>query len=98
RLRLARYGHAPVAAGGIELHRDHRGPAGTAGLLPGGDRLEQRLDRCRATGGAGRTTDQERLRTIPADAAGPRIRAMRLLETDLPGCLVIEPRVFGDER
>lgn len=23
---------------------------------------------------------------------------MKLIETDLPGCLVIEPRVFGDER
>ena len=23
---------------------------------------------------------------------------MKLIETDLPGCLIIEPRVFGDER
>src|SRR3546814_12122056 len=27
-----------------------------------------------------------------------RIRAMKVIETALPGCLVIEPQVFGDAR
>src|SRR5690606_26316061 len=31
-------------------------------------------------------------------AGRPRIRAMKVIETALPGCLVIEPQVFGDAR
>src|SRR5690606_22902995 len=30
--------------------------------------------------------------------ADPRIVDMKILETSLPGCLVIEPQVFGDAR
>src|SRR3546814_10273752 len=85
RLRVARHGHAPVAAGGIELHRDHRGAPGPARVLPGGDCLQQRMDRCRAARGARQAADQERLRAIPARPGRPRIRAMKVIETALPG-------------
>ena len=47
RLRLARHRHARVAARGLQLHRDDREAPGPAGLLPGRDRLLQRLDRRR---------------------------------------------------
>ncbi len=47
RLRLAGHRHPPVAARGLQLHRDHRGAPGPARVLPGGDRLRQRLDRRR---------------------------------------------------
>src|SRR5690606_26241800 len=66
--------------------------------LPGGDRLEQRLDRRGAAGGTGEAAGQERVRPVPARSRRARVRAMKLVETDLPGCVVIEPQVFGDDR
>src|SRR3546814_6230255 len=80
------------------LPRDHRCAPGPARVLPGGDCLQQRMDRCRAARGARQAADQERLRAIPARPGRPRIRAMKVIETALPGCLVIEPQVFGDAR
>ncbi len=74
------------------------GPAGPPGQLPGGDRLRQRLDRRGAAGEAGRATGQERLRPVPAEPAPAGDRALKIVETSLPGCVVIEPAVFGDER
>ena len=47
RHRLARHRHARVPAGGGDVHPGHREAPGPEGRLPGGDRLPQRLHRCR---------------------------------------------------
>src|SRR5690606_18729953 len=98
RLPVAGPRHPPVAARGLQLHPDHPGPAGPAGVLPGGDRLRQRLDRRGRAGEAGRAAGQERIWPVPAGAGQARGSAMKVIQTSLPGCVVIEPAVFGDER
>ena len=85
RLRLARHRHPRVADGGLELHRDDRGAPGPAGVLPGGDRLLQRLDRCRAAARAGRAAGEERLRPVPAGAGGAGTRRVKIIETESAG-------------
>src|SRR5690606_3866250 len=64
----------------------------------GGDRLGQRLDRRRAAAGAGRAAGQERLRAVPALTGPSGRREVKVVQADLPGCPVLEPRGFGDER
>src|SRR5690606_27102490 len=98
RLRLARHRYPPLAAGGLELHRDHRGPAGAARVLSRGDRLPKQLDRRRSIAGIGRTSDQEWLRALSSRPARSGIRRMEIVKTRLPGCLVVQPQVFGDAR
>lgn len=45
RLCVAGHRHPPIAAGSIQLRRNHRGPTRSAGVLPGRDCPAQRLDR-----------------------------------------------------
>src|SRR5690606_21198996 len=99
RLRLAGHRHARIAGRGLELCRDHREAPGPARVLSRGDRLEQPLDRRRAAARAGPTAGEERLWPLPPRPAGARDhRRMKVIETGLPGCLVLEPKVFGDAR
>ena len=102
RHRLARHRHARVAARGRAVHRDDRAAAGPQDRVPGGDRLAHGLDRRRARSSAlGSAAGEERLRPVPARAAARRRRAerrMNVTPTALPDVLLIEPRVFGDER
>src|SRR6185312_10182115 len=46
----------------------------------------------------GRTAGQDRLWTVPATADTTGLGAMKVIETALPGALVLEPQVFGDAR
>src|SRR5690606_1815894 len=71
---------------------------GLARELPRGNRLLQRLDRCRPAARTGAAAGEEWLRPVPArpGRAGPH--RMKIVETGLTGCVVIEPAVFGDER
>src|SRR5690606_20256293 len=98
RLRVAGHRHARVDGGSLELRADDREPAGTEGLLPGGNRVPERLDRRRAGAAPGRAAGQERLRAV-SPATGPqRAHRMKILRTELPECVVIEPQVHGDAR
>src|SRR5690606_3313587 len=74
-------------------------PSDLAHLLPRGDRLAAALDRHRAADEAGGATQEERLRTVPCRVALARTtQSMNVIETPLPGCLIVEPKVFGDAR
>ena len=69
--------------------------AGPAGQLPE-DRHFKRLDRL--TSCVSWSAPGERLRAVPARPAGTGARRMKVIDTGPPGCVVIEPAVFGDER
>jgi hypothetical protein len=51
-------------------------------------------DQLRAMGEA---LEEERLRRVSAEPAAAR-RRMKVIETAIPGVLILEPKVFGDER
>src|SRR4028118_594430 len=91
--------HPPVVAAGRQLYRDHRAAAGAQDRLPRGDLLPQGLHRRRAARSPGGPDEEELLRTVPARAPQRRrTRDVNVIETDLPGVLILEPRVFGDDR
>src|SRR5690606_7361703 len=77
RLCVAGHRHPPVPARGLQLHPDHPGPAGPAGVLPGGYRLRQWLDRRGPAGGTGGAAGQERVWPVPARTAEARSGAMK---------------------
>ncbi len=52
----------------------------------------------RATVGTGRGAEQDRLRPVPAAPAAPGGGPVNVIETALPGVLIIEPKAFGDHR
>src|SRR5690606_13877271 len=98
RLRVARHRHPRVADRGVELHPDDREPPGAQGVLSRGNRVAERLDRCRTGRAPRRAAREERLRTLPAATAGTGGDALKLIESAVPDCIVIEPDVFGDAR
>ena len=61
-----------------------------------GNRLPEQMDQSRAAAAPRRRAGQDRLRPVPVQT-GRRGR-MKIIETDIPDVLIIEPRVFGDER
>src|SRR5690606_3228960 len=65
---------------------------------PGGNRLRQRLDRRRPPARTGQAAGQEWLWRIPAGSDWPRGGGLKVIATALPGCLLIEPQVFSDDR
>src|SRR3569832_564580 len=95
---LARYRHARIAHAGGQFHRNHRGAPGAQGRVSRGDRLQQRLDRRGAIGTTREPIQQERLRRVFKKSAGTRDAEMKVIETKLPGVLIVEPKVFGDAR
>src|SRR5690242_18655356 len=67
-------------------------------MLSGGNRIPQGLDRFRAANAPSRASAQDRLWGIPARPGKSGARAMKVIQTALPGAVVIEPQVFGDAR
>jgi dTDP-4-dehydrorhamnose 3,5-epimerase len=87
------------AAGGRAVHRDDRAPPGAQDRVPRGDRLAPGLDRRRPARAPGRAPRQERLRAVPAGhPQGARVLGMKAIPTAIPDVVILEPKVFGDER
>ena len=79
------------------LYRDAGEAAGPEGRLPGGDRIPRWVDLRRGAGGDGTADAEERLRTVfDANRAEPCV--LKVIQTAIEGVLVLEPKVFGDER
>src|SRR6185436_12895805 len=95
---LARHRHARSADGSVVFHRDHRAPAGSKDRLPGRDCLSHEVHRRRAARGAGETARGKRLRRVPAPRAHRPAATVKVVQTELPGVLLLEPRVYQDER
>jgi dTDP-4-dehydrorhamnose 3,5-epimerase len=55
------------------------------------------MDRQQTTAPIGRTDEEKPIRTIPAEIAEP-IKKMETKQTHIKGVIVLEPKVFGDER
>src|SRR5262249_15271949 len=76
--------------------------AGLQDRLSGGDRLPRGLHRSRNAGAPCRAAGAERVRALsppPRRRRGPRRQtAMKVLATAIPDVVLIEPRVFEDER
>ena len=98
RLCLARYRHPRQPARSRSVHRHHRKPPGPQGCLPGRDRLPPEVDQRHATGSACPAAGQERLRAISARSPQGSGVLMRVTLTAIPEVLILEPKVFGDDR
>src|SRR5262249_42775361 len=94
---LARHGDARGASPGGQLHPGDRASPGPEGRLPRGDRLPDGLHRRRPGPGPGRAAP-ERIRPVPSGPPGAANPPMNVIETRLPGVMVIEPRIFRDDR
>src|SRR5262249_9225539 len=82
----------------IELHSNHRNPAGSEGRVARRSRLAQRLDRRRC-----RTSPRGAIPRKLVRAGAHRIAArtswvVKVTETNIPGVVIIEPNVFPDTR
>ena len=96
---LARHGHPPDPQPGLGLHRSHRKAAGAQDRLHRGDRLPEGLHRCVPGPAAGRAHAEKRLRPLPGQHAQIlKVRIVNIVTTPLDGLLVIEPKVFADDR
>src|SRR5690606_25197065 len=77
------------------FHTNAREAPRPQGRLPRGDRVAAGLDRRRRARAARRHADQERLWPL---LARPARSLVNVIETELPGVKIIEPRVHGDGR
>ena len=75
RLRLARHRHACVAAGGEPLRADHRGAAGPAHFMPGGDCAAARQHHRRKLPRVGAAGFAKQLRAVSAVGLSQSIRS-----------------------
>src|SRR5690606_4841223 len=95
---LAGHGHTRQPAGGSQLHRHLAKTPGIASGLPRGNCLSERLDHRRASGDAGGSLE-ECLRPVPALPAEVRPdMPYTVTNTELPEVLILEPKVFSDDR
>src|SRR5207245_10139915 len=68
------------------------------GRLPGRDRLPDGLHRCEGAGSACEALGEERLRRVPAAGALGAAFLMKVIRTEIPEVLILEPKVFEDPR
>src|SRR5437667_9664661 len=95
---MARYGDTRVTAAGESLHRDHRAAAGTQDRLSGGNRLPDGIHRSGAARASGGATREECVWPVSAAHSGRGRRSVNVMQTAIPGVLVIEPDVRADDR
>lgn len=98
RVCVAGHRHARIAAAGVAVCPDHRGTAGVDAGVRGGDRLADGVHR-RCAGGTHRDADAEELvRAVPVAPGRAGTLRMQVIQTRLPGVVIIEPKVFRDGR
>src|SRR5256714_3996297 len=66
--------------------------------MPGGNCLPRELDQRRGARAAGAADAEERLWAVPAEGAARNGVLMKVPPTAIPDVLLMEPKVFGDER
>src|SRR4051812_32726852 len=95
---MARHRHAGFPARCIELRRNNREATGFENRLARGDRVAPGVHWRQRSRCAGEEPRQERVRRVSRTPAARRSPGVKVLETALPGVLLIELRVFADAR
>src|SRR5690606_5744709 len=80
----------------VHVYRSAGETAGAEDILPRRDCLAQRLDQRRKAPAPGGTDEKERIRPILAETN--REGMMKITTTAIVGVVILEPKVFGDER
>jgi hypothetical protein len=65
--------------------------------LPGGERLQDRLDQRRTVSAPSPTDFEKQLRAVPITGAEIAAVQLKLTPTDMAGTLHAEPTEFGDD-
>jgi dTDP-4-dehydrorhamnose 3,5-epimerase len=98
-LCLARHRNPPLADGSVRVHQDHRRAPGPQGRLPRRDRVANAVHRQRAAAQARAADEEQRLRAVPdRPGEGAAADSMKILRTEIEGLLILEPKVFPDDR